>query len=357
MNEELQPPAGVPPLDRIAPIGVARARREFGRRVGIAVIFLAAAVAFWYTAKIFMLVFAGILLAVFLDFLAGELAKAVGLGRGWAFAIVAIGISLLLATAGWVSLPHISDQVSQLIHTLPQSFEQLEHYLNEKEWGRAVVQFLPNMLASANLTSHISKLLESAFYGIGGLIMIAVIGLYLGAHPFPYQRGVLALFPEHHRERVGDIMHEVAYTLRWWVIGQLIPMGVLGIATIVGLRLLHVHLAFTLGLFTAFMIFIPYLGSFIGFIVTLVATLVQGSTTLLYVTLLYVGVHIAEGYFLTPLVQKRAVYLPPALTIFSQVLLGTLMGFVGLALATPLTAAVLVIVKMLYLHEKPEHHG
>ncbi len=70
----------------------------------------------------------------------------------------------------------------------------------------------------------------------------------------------------------------------------------------------------------------------------------------------YLGVHTAEGYLLTPLVQRRAVYMPPALTILAQVMMGLLLGFLGLALATPLTAATLVLVKMLYLHQRPEHH-
>jgi predicted PurR-regulated permease PerM len=105
------------------------------------------------------------------------------------------------------------------------------------------------------------------------------------------------------------------------------------------------------------MIFIPYIGSIIAFGVTVLVTLVQGMTTVWYVTLLFVGVHIAEGYLLTPFVQRRAVYIPPALTIVSQVLMGTLLGFLGLALATPVAAVSLVLVKMLYLHEKPRHHG
>ena len=54
-----------------------------------------------------------------------------------------------------------------------------------------------------------------------------------------------------------------------------------------------------------------------------------------------------------PLVQRRAVWLPPALTIFSQLLLGVLAGFLGLA-ATSLAAVALVAIKVLYLHEAPQ---
>jgi predicted PurR-regulated permease PerM len=134
-------------------------------------------------------------------------------------------------------------------------------------------------------------------------------------------------------------------------------MCALGVATGIGLYLIGVPLAFTLALFTAFMIFIPYIGSIIAFIVTMLVTLTHGTSDVIYVGLLYIGIHCTEGYLLTPLVQRRAVYLPSALIIFSQIIMGWLLGFIGFALATPLTAATLVAVKMLYLHERPEHHG
>lgn len=331
--------------------------RHFGRRAATVVLFVALAALIWYAAKVLILVFAGALLAVFLDFLAGKLAETARIRRGWAFAIVAVGISVLLGYAAWTALPRVADQVTQLIRGLPQTLQQIQSYLQGREWGRMVSQYIPDMLASSHLTDRVSKIFGDAFYGLLGLGMIGVLGIYLGAHPSFYVRGVLKLFPQERREAARDVLSEVGYTLRWWVIGQLIPMCVLGAATIVGLLLMHVRLAFTLGLFTAFMIFIPYIGSIIALLVTVVATLVQGTTTVLYVILLFLGVHVAEGYLLTPMVQRRAVYLPPALTITSQVLLGLLLGFPGLALATPLTAAGLVLVKMLYLHERPQHHG
>lgn len=66
---------------------------------------------------------------------------------------------------------------------------------------------------------------------------------------------------------------------------------------------------------------------------------------------LYLGVHLTEGYILMPLVQRRVVHLPPALTLSAQVILGVLAGFLGLLLATPLVAAALVIVRMVYVED------
>jgi predicted PurR-regulated permease PerM len=71
----------------------------------------------------------------------------------------------------------------------------------------------------------------------------------------------------------------------------------------------------------------------------------------LYVIILYVVIQTVESYLLTPLVQQRTVSLPPALTITAQVLLGILAGGLGIIVATPLTAALLVFVKMLYIED------
>jgi predicted PurR-regulated permease PerM len=327
------------------------------RRLAWAVVFLALAALLWYTAEVFLLAFAGILLAVFLDFVAGVVSSHTGLGHRGSFAVTVLSIGGLLVLAAWIAVPRVADQVSRLVHMLPEGLERLRYYLEHREWGRTLLPYLPRMVASADLTGKLTALMARLFDGLAALVVAGVTGLYFGANPGLYRRGVLSLFGEEQRERAGRVLQEVGYTLRWWATGQLVPMAVLGIATTIGLELLGVHLAFTLGLFTGFMIFIPYIGSLIALVVTALVALMQGSSLALYVVILFLAVHIAEGYLLTPLVQKRAVYLPPALTILSQLFMGLLLGFEGLALATPLTAAALVMVKMLYLHETPEHHG
>ncbi len=64
---------------------------------------------------------------------------------------------------------------------------------------------------------------------------------------------------------------------------------------------------------------------------------------------LFAAVQMLEGNVIAPLIQKRTVALPPALTIFSQVLLGTLFEIMGVILATPAMAALLVLVRMTYV--------
>lgn len=330
--------------------------RRFTARVAIGIALVALAGVIWYAHFVFLLAFAGVLLAILLDFLAGRWAELTGMRRGWAFAMVACGTLILAGFLGWEVFPRIADQVSHLIQGLPGSMERMQKYLNARDWGRTLLTHFPQILASANLTGIASSLASKALEGLIGLVVIGVVGLYAGANPAAYERGIVRLFPEPHRGRARQVLYEVARTLRWWMLGQLVPMGVMGVASAIGLALLGVHPAFTLGIFTGLLVFIPYIGSIIAYVVTMLATLIQDPSQILYVTFLFVGIHTAEGYLLTPMVQRRAVYLPPGLTILAQVLMGLLLGLLGFALATPLTAGVLVLIRMLYLHEQPRHH-
>jgi predicted PurR-regulated permease PerM len=107
----------------------------------------------------------------------------------------------------------------------------------------------------------------------------------------------------------------------------------------------------TLGLLAALFNFIPNFGPMISFIPAVLFALADDPEKVLWVAALYLFAQSLEGYVLTPLVQRKAVELPPALLILTQVLMGTLGGGIGLVLAAPLTAAALVVIKMAYVRE------
>lgn len=100
--------------------------------------------------------------------------------------------------------------------------------------------------------------------------------------------------------------------------------------------------------------FIPRFGPILGAIPAILISLMQDRSQTLYVILLYAGVQVVESYTILPLVQRKAVDLPPALTITSLLLLGVLFGFIGLLLAVPLTVVVVSLVKQLYLEDYAE---
>ncbi|HWV90929.1 MAG TPA: AI-2E family transporter, partial [Burkholderiales bacterium] len=71
----------------------------------------------------------------------------------------------------------------------------------------------------------------------------------------------------------------------------------------------------------------------------------------LHIALLFLAIQMLESYVLAPLIQHKAVHLPPATILFSQVLMGAIVGALGVAVATPLAAAVMVAVGMLYVED------
>jgi predicted PurR-regulated permease PerM len=115
--------------------------------------------------------------------------------------------------------------------------------------------------------------------------------------------------------------------------------------------LLGVPLALMLALVAGLLNFVPYIGAILGAVPALMVAFGQSPMQVVWVALLFAAIQSVEGYLLVPYIQQRTVRLPPALTIFSQTVFGTLFGLLGLLLAPALAAAVLVAVRSLYIHD------
>lgn len=311
---------------------------------------------FWYRLDIILLAFAGALLAIILHSCADWVDRHTPrvISHRLSYAVILLGIVLVVGLIGYWVIPSTVSEISQVIKIIPQSLAEITAYLNQKPWGKYVVSEAHNLMASASGDQQLSRVTTGVEEAVEGAFVILVVGFYGALYARGYAVGLLDLVPRKKRLRVAQISQAIIYTLRWWLIGQLIPMVILGVATTVGLWLLGVPLAPVLGLVTGAMVFIPYVGAWIAFVPTALVSLTRGPDTLIYVTILYLAVHVTEGYALVPLVQKRAVLLPPVITILSQLFMWKVAGLLGVALATPIAAALLVVVKTVYLPEEVE---
>jgi len=183
------------------------------------------------------------------------------------------------------------------------------------------------------------------------IVVIVTVGIYLAAEPRTYRRGLLHLVPPRHRTRAREVLGELDTTLGRWLIGRLVLMFVNGCLTALGLWFLGVPLALTLGILTGVLNFIPNFGPLIAGVPAVLIALLVSPQIALSTALLFLAVQMLDGYVFTPLVDRRSVELPPVLTISAQVLLGVLVGGIGVVLASPLVASVIVIVRMLYVED------
>lgn len=309
----------------------------------------------WYSLHVLLLVFAGILAAVLLQGLAALVQRITSLKRGWALAIVLTLLVTVTVLLTWLTLPTLLTQLGQLGERLPLAGESLKHFLEKSQLGATVVQHLPTPATvrgwGDRALGSIGTMMSGFFGGIVTMAVIAFVGIYIAVEPQVYIRGILRLVPQARRDRFSEVLGAIGYTLKWWLIGQAVDMAALGICTALGMWLIGIPLSLLIGVLAAIFNFIPNIGPIFSLVPAILLALTVSPGKVVWVLLLYVVLQSLEGYVLQPMIQRRAVRLPGALIIAAQVLFGLLGGIIGLALATPLTAAAFVAIKMLYVED------
>jgi predicted PurR-regulated permease PerM len=303
----------------------------------------------WFQWELIFLAFAGLLCAILLHAITTWIERKTPLGPGFSYFATLLLLAALLAGAAVLIVPRAISQLSQLATIVPQSVEELKNSLQHRMWGRTLLSMMHRASNNMDLGAKVKAITSAASSAVVDMIVVAVIGFFGALNPRGYKDGLFALFPEQYRARAREIATELVERLRWWLLGQMVPMAVLGIACMVSLWLLGVPLAFTLGLLTGVMVFVPYAGTILSGIPCVLMALQRGPRTALYVLILFSVFHVIEGYLLTPLVQKKAVRLPPVLTVLAQFFLWSFAGVLGVAIAAPLTAAGMVLTNELYL--------
>ena len=323
--------------------------------VGVAAATVVLLLLLWYARDVLLLAFAGVLLAIFLRRLATWLSGHTPLSPRWTLPLVVLGFVALLVGAFWLQGPAIAEEVRTLREQLPQAARQLEARLARYDWGQRLVEEAPSpqelLPDDPDAIMRVTGVVSGTFSALASFGIILFLGVVFAATPRVYMNGLLALLPARRVARGQEVLDTLADTLWWWLVGRVISMAFIGVVTGVGLALLGVPLAFVLGLLAALLSFIPNLGPLLSALPALLLAFAQGPQLALWVGLLYAGVQTVESFVLDPIIDRRTIYLPPALTVLAQLTLAVFAGIVGVALATPLTAALVVLVTMLYVQD------
>jgi predicted PurR-regulated permease PerM len=308
---------------------------------------------FALAAQVLLLIFAGLLLAVLLSTSSDALVRVSGMPRAAALPLVVLSVTAVLVGSGFALWPSISDETDQLAKQLPPAIEELLRWFEQREWGRWLLGRSGGnrMVLGSSLVYQTTGVLISFTSAVAGLLVIVFVGMYVAAQPRLYHRGLRRLMPVDGRARLDTVLLEVTSVLRWWLVGTLMSMTLVGVLTTVGLWWLGVPLALTFGLLAAALTFIPNFGPVLSVVPPAILALADDPRRALFVVGLYLAVQIVESYGVTPLIQRRTIAMPPALTIASQIVLGSVLGVIGIAVATPLTAAAMTIIRMLYVED------
>jgi predicted PurR-regulated permease PerM len=209
--------------------------------------------------------------------------------------------------------------------------------------------------STGQLLAGVTGVFSTAFEATVNVFVILLIGLYLAVQPEVYRHALLYLLPAQGRRRGAEILHALSHALGWWLLGRFVSMLLVSVLTITGLELIDLPLALVLGVIAGLFSFVPYIGPIASVVPAMLIGLTVSPTMAIYVLLVYALVQFLEGNFLTPMIQRYAVSLPPAVLLSAQFSLGLFYGLFGIVLATPLAVVVIVLVQMLYVQDFLKH--
>lgn len=318
--------------------------------IGLALAAAALAAVVVLGIDILLAAFAGILFAVFLRGFTDFVAAHTPLAGGWAYAAVLVLLTGLVVGSGVLLAPRVAEQAEQLSAQLPEIAGEAEAFLQERAWGEWLLERLGDGGPGQALEGALAPLLSGVLGWLTVVVVVFFVGLFAAGNPRLYQDGTVHLFPLRHRPLIREILGELSYTLRWWLIGRAIAMAMVGVTTAVVLGVLGVPFALLLGTVAGLLTFVPYLGPIVAAVPIVVFAMLEGPQTALWVFVAYTAIQQVEGNVLDPIIMHKLIYIPPVVTIVLQVLMGAVVGVMGVVMATPL-AAVLVVLNRYYRRE------
>jgi predicted PurR-regulated permease PerM len=367
----------------------------------------------WYANALFLLIFLGILFAIAISAGVDRLQR-YRVPRGVGAALIVVTFFALLTGFGAWMAPVLRSQGVELRVKLPQAVDRMEEWLSRRQSGVLGVLFggavspagsgdsaapaaaaRPTVPAGAagaaaapttrtdsaaaapqtradsaaspgkhglrgmlqqqlgGASRYLFGFLSHTVAAIGGIVLVIFLSIYLAADPELYRRGALALLPARRRQQASLVMDRIATVLRKWLVTQLIAMAVIGTVTTIALLVLRVKAAFALGLLAGLFEFIPTVGPILSAVPSVAMGFLDSPEKAFLVMAVYIGIQFLENHLLIPLLMKGGMDLPPALTVLAQALLAIVFGFLGLMVAVPLLATVLVVTQALYVEHLP----
>ncbi|WFU69881.1 MULTISPECIES: AI-2E family transporter [unclassified Bradyrhizobium] len=310
----------------------------------------------WQTVSSLLIVFAGVLFAALLDAAARALASIVPISRAWRLTLVLLLLSALSGFGIAWGAGKLPEQTRLLLKVMDAQVDVLQEHLLSygvdllgPEWGRDFAQWL--FADQGRFFSHAQFLLGGASSFLSAVLVILFLGILFAFDPTGHRESLVMLVKHSYRARARAVMDEMGSIMRLWFVGQLIRIALMTLCVWIALYLIGLPGPFVLGLQAGLSNFIPYLGPIVAAIPIALVAMPLGASLLIWAVVIYTIIQSIEGYVIGPLIQRQAVEIPPAWTLVAIVLLGSLFGVLGIALAMPLVAIGRVAIIRFYVED------
>ena len=327
--------------------------RDWARKVwsagGILALIVVLLLLLQATFNVWLLVLAGVLIAVFFRGLSHLICRKTGWKENLCLTISIVGTLFIIVLLIWLMGSTVQSQADELGKTLPGTIENAKNQLNQKALGKKLVQRASDPQTQKKGQALLQTFFKSTFGILGDLYVVLIIAIFFTVSPRLYRDGIIKLVPPRGKDKAKDVMDELGESLKKWLKGQLFAMLVVTILTATALGIMGIPMWLLLALIVGLLNFIPNFGPIIAMIPAVLVALSQSPSMALWVAGVYIAIQVVESNLITPLVQNKMLHIPPAMIIIAQMLIAPFSGGWGLVLATPLMVIVMVLVQELYV--------
>jgi predicted PurR-regulated permease PerM len=273
-------------------------------------------------------------------------------------------LTLVFVAGALLLIPALIHQIDELIQLLPRALNWVRNVATpyiENRFGIEVFEFdwvaLSQKLdwgATGNVVktvlTNITQSSLAMIAAIGNLVLIPVVTFYLLRDWDELVARIAELIPRYYISTTSHLAKQCHETLGAFFRGQLLVMIALGIIYAIGLMLIGLDLGLLIGLLAGLASIVPYLGAIVGIGAGLIAAFFQfGDVLHLVLVAVVFGVgQTLEGTVLTPKLVGDRIGMHPVAVIFSVLAGGQLFGFVGILLALPAAAVIMVLLRQLH---------
>jgi predicted PurR-regulated permease PerM len=345
------------------------------------VVLLAFIAFFWVFSSILLPFVAGMALAYFLDPVADRL-EDWGLSRMAATSLILLSFVLLLVLALIIVIPLLATQAADFAEKVPGYITSLQQVLTESNselrpaWLKAQLGTLKQNLARyvgegasfiAGLFVQIWASGKALVDVLSLLVITPVVAFYILLDWDKMLGKIDSWVPRDWVHVVRRLAAEMDHAIAGFVRGQGTICLILAVLYGGSLSLAGLNFGLLIGIVSGLVSFIPYLGSLLGFVLSVGVALVQFWPDYPWIILIgaifFIG-QLIDGYILQPKLIGERVGLHPVWLMFSLLAFGALFGFVGLLVAVPVSASIAVLVRyalsryldsdLYYGEEKPD---
>ena len=281
---------------------------------------------------------------------------------------ILVSVSVLVtAVVGFFAtlIPTIVEQVTELVKQAPvwvrdfidsEFFRSLDSQFGVRERiNEELDKFVKNPEAMGGIFGGVVGFGSTVANGLFGTLIVLVLSLYFLAALPAMKKWGYRLAPRSRRARVEALSEEISRSVGNYVIGQAVVALLNATFAFIVMTIIGVPFAVLLAFVVALLAFIPLVGGLIAGVVVILITLTLGWQPAVAYAICYFAYLQFEAYFISPRIMQKAVAVPGAVAVISVIAGGSLLGVLGALIAIPTAAAVLLLVKEIYIVRQDNH--